>query len=243
MANIKQVMIFIVEGPTEETALAQILSRIFSTNQVKFEIVHGDITNMRGADPRERVRDFILQSLGRNGYRWKDIVRIVQIGDTDGAFIPDAYVKESQDGGIHYGEDEIYAVDVDAMRKRNARKKRAMEELAGISVITYKGTGVPYSIYFFSRNMEHALHDESGELGTEQKVRLAQRFRRRYASRIDEFKQFITSPEVANDGDYREIWRRIGEGTASLRRGSNLHLLVVDGFAPSPVLPSTVNEG
>lgn len=44
MATAKQVMIFIVEGPTEETALAQILSRIFSTSQIKFEIVHGDIT-------------------------------------------------------------------------------------------------------------------------------------------------------------------------------------------------------
>ena len=31
MVIAKQVMIFIVEGPTEETALAQILSRIFST--------------------------------------------------------------------------------------------------------------------------------------------------------------------------------------------------------------------
>lgn len=37
-------LIFIVEGPTEEAALAQILSRIFSTSQIKFEIVHGDIT-------------------------------------------------------------------------------------------------------------------------------------------------------------------------------------------------------
>ena len=36
MAIAKQVMIFIVEGPTEETALAQILSRIFSTGQIKF---------------------------------------------------------------------------------------------------------------------------------------------------------------------------------------------------------------
>lgn len=41
---LKTQLIFIVEGPTEEAALAQILSRIFSTSQIKFEIVHGDIT-------------------------------------------------------------------------------------------------------------------------------------------------------------------------------------------------------
>ena len=87
MAIAKQVMIFIVEGPTEETALAQILSRIFSTGQIKFEIVHGDITTERRLNPRERVRGLVLQSLKLNGYRWKDIARIVQISDTDGAFI------------------------------------------------------------------------------------------------------------------------------------------------------------
>ena len=138
MAIAKQVMIFIVEGPTEETALAQILSRIFSTGQIKFEIVHGDITTERRLNPRERVRGLVLQSLKLNGYRWKDIARIVQISDTDGAFIPDECVRESDDGEIHYGEDGICAGNVDVLRERNARKKRAMRELAGISTITYK---------------------------------------------------------------------------------------------------------
>lgn len=228
MTAAKKVMIFIVEGPTEETALAQILSRIFSTSQIKFEIVHGDITTEYGSNPRERVRDFVLQSLSRNGYRWKDIARIVQIGDTDGTFIPDEDMKESDDGKTHYGENEIYAGNVDTMRKRNARKKHAMRELAGISAITYSRTSVPYSLYFFSRNMEHALHNRSGELSDGEKVQLAQQFRRQYARNIDEFKKFITSAEVAVDGDYRETWQRISEGSASLHRGSNLHLLIAD---------------
>lgn len=126
MAIAKQVMIFIVEGPTEETALAQILSRIFSTGQIKFEIVHGDITTERRLNPRERVSGLVLQSLKLNGYRWKDIARIVQISDTDGAFIPDECVRESDDGEIHYGEDGICAGNVDVLRERNARKKRAI---------------------------------------------------------------------------------------------------------------------
>lgn len=127
MATAKQVMIFIVEGPTEETALAQILSRIFSTSQIKFEIVHGDITTERRSNPRERVRGLVLQSLKLNGYRWKDIARIVQIGDTDGAFIPDECVRGSDDGEIHYGEDGICAGNVDVLRERNARKKTCDE--------------------------------------------------------------------------------------------------------------------
>lgn len=146
----------------------------------------------------------------------------------DGALIPDECVKESDDGENHYGEDEIYAGNADAMRERNTRKKRAMRELAGISAIAYQGTGVPYSLYFFSRNMEHALHNVSEELSDGEKVRLAQRFRRQYAKRIDEFKKFIASAEVAVDGNYRETWQHIGEGSSSLHRGSNLHLLIAD---------------
>lgn len=193
-----------MEGPTEETALAQILSRIFSTSQIKFEIVHGDITTERRSNPRERVRGLVLQSLKLNGYRWKDIARIVQISDTDGAFIPDECVRESNDGEIHYGEDGICAGNVDVLRERNVRKKRAMRELAGISTITYQGTGIPYSMYFFSRNMEHALHNVSEELSNNKKVRLAQQFRRRYATHIDEFRNSLQAQTWQSTGTTRE---------------------------------------
>lgn len=204
--------------------------------------MHGDITTERRLNPRERVRGLVLQSLKLNGYRWKDIARIVQISDTDGAFIPDECVRESDDGEIHYGEDGICAGNVDVLRERNARKKRAMRELAGISTITYQGTGIPYSMYFFSRNMEHALHNVSEELSDNKKVQLAQQFRRRYATHIDEFKKFIASANVAIDGDYRETWQRIGSGTASLHRGSNLHLLIANSPAPSPESATGANE-
>ena len=97
-------------------------NQFISTSQIKFEIVHGDITTERRSNPGERVRGLVLQSLKLNGYRWKDIARIVQISYTDGAFIPDECVRESDDGEIHYGEDGICAGNVDVLRERNARK-------------------------------------------------------------------------------------------------------------------------
>ena len=39
----KKVMLFIVEGPTDETSLSTVLNRIFSSSTVKFQVVHGDI--------------------------------------------------------------------------------------------------------------------------------------------------------------------------------------------------------
>ena len=38
----KKIMLFIVEGPTDETSLSTVLSRIFSSDTVKFQVVHGD---------------------------------------------------------------------------------------------------------------------------------------------------------------------------------------------------------
>ena len=39
----KKIMLFIVEGPTDETSLSTVLSRIFSSDTVKFQVVHGDV--------------------------------------------------------------------------------------------------------------------------------------------------------------------------------------------------------
>ena len=39
----KKVMLFIVEGPTDETSLSTVLNRIFSSSTVKFQVVHGDV--------------------------------------------------------------------------------------------------------------------------------------------------------------------------------------------------------
>lgn len=36
----KKIMLFIVEGPTDETALSTVLSRIFSSDTVRFQVVH-----------------------------------------------------------------------------------------------------------------------------------------------------------------------------------------------------------
>ena len=36
----KKVMLFIVEGPTDETSLSTVLNRIFSSSTVKFQVVH-----------------------------------------------------------------------------------------------------------------------------------------------------------------------------------------------------------
>lgn len=40
----KKVVAFIVEGPSDESALGTIMKEYFSSNEVQFVVVHGDIT-------------------------------------------------------------------------------------------------------------------------------------------------------------------------------------------------------
>ena len=40
----KKVVVFIVEGPSDEAAIGTIMKEYFSSNEVRFIVVHGDIT-------------------------------------------------------------------------------------------------------------------------------------------------------------------------------------------------------
>lgn len=44
MSKAKKVIFVIVEGPTEEDALSSVLKQIFSSAEVHFHVIHGDIT-------------------------------------------------------------------------------------------------------------------------------------------------------------------------------------------------------
>ena len=109
----KKVMLFIVEGPTDETSLSTVLNRIFSSATVKFQVIHGDIltrdftsSDKIVAAVWEQVKEF-MGSI----YRKSDICRIVHLTDMDGVFIPDDAVVENDtveiDTPPYYTETQI----------------------------------------------------------------------------------------------------------------------------------------
>ena len=51
----KKVVFVIVEGPSDDTALGVILSRLYDKNTVHVEIMHGDITTDLSIDPVDIV--------------------------------------------------------------------------------------------------------------------------------------------------------------------------------------------
>ena len=228
MAKAKKVMLVVVEGPTDETALGYLFDKLFSGERVTFDIVGGDTTTAilpAGGSAVNEVQRVIREHMCGQPYSWKDLGRIVQIVDLDGAFVGDDLVVPSSEG-LEYRTDCIKTDDVERLRARNRTKSLALRKLVGTKELKYSGKGVPYEVYFMSRNLEHALHNVVESVDSKEKERLARLFRKRYAEDLEGFVRFMQSDEVAVAGDYRESWNAVREGALSLQRGSNLRILL-----------------
>ena len=93
----KKVIAFIVEGPSDEAALGSIMKEYFSSSEVQFVVVHGDIA----------LRDYVsvtgiinkineqVESIKRKyRYSQEDFLKLIHITDTDGVYIPESDIKE-----------------------------------------------------------------------------------------------------------------------------------------------------
>lgn len=224
MAKTKRVILFIVEGITDQTALGNVLTSLLNSETVRFAMTDGDITTNNGVNPGNvvnRVNAIVKAALQKNAFKMSDLNNIVHLIDTDGAFIPDAAVEEKSDAShIEYTENTIQTAHLKPILKRNAQKKSLVGILRGKSEISKK----PYKMFYFSRNMEHALHDESRELTTDEKMVLAEQFDDSYADRPQDFVEYLRSGGFAAPGNYEDSWKFINEGTHSLERWSNFHV-------------------
>ena len=175
MAKTKKVVLFIVEGFTDKTALGAILTNLLENESVRFAITEGDITTRAAVmENREAKR-------------------------------------------VEYSEKEVFAPDRDRLLQRNKRKLRLVRLLRGKREIRKK----PYRMFYFSRNLEHALHGEIRTLTSAEKTRLAERLEASFIDRPSDFIGFMHSKEFLAPGDYENSWKFIEESTRSLERWSN----------------------
>lgn len=220
----KKVVLFIVEGPTDEDALSPILKRIFQNDEVRFHVVHGDVTIKDGIKPQNAINTInalVTSELERYGLRKADLLRVVHIIDTDGAFIPDDCVIPNGSDKIEYTEDKIIAVNHRQIIERNQTKTAVVKRLYSVGKIS----AFPYSVYFFSRNLEHALHNVSADLTDQEKIDYADAFADKYADDPDGFITLLSNSDFTVIGDYGDSWQFIFSGTNSLKRHCNLHIL------------------
>ena len=219
----KKVIAVIVEGPSDEKAIGGILKEYFSSEEVQFAVVHGDITSNDSTsidNVVSKIDNLIDGIRSKYGYLWEDFVRIIHIADTDGAFTKDC-IQEADVGGIQYYEDHMESSNVEATGKRNAHKSEIMFKLYS----TGKVHEIGYRLYFNSCNLEHVLYNELKNFSNQEKEVLSDDFADKYEGKVQEFIDFISDEAIAVPGTYKATWRYIEKDKNSLHRHSNMHLI------------------
>ena len=171
----KKVIAVIVEGPSDEVAIGGILKEFFSSEEVQFAVVHGDITSDFNTSLDDKSPDYVLKKVhvlidgvrDKYGYKWEDFLRIIHIADTDGIFTKGCIQKANIEE-LRYFETHIEAPDVAAAQKRNDHKAKVMEKLYSTGKITKtigkKETRIQYRLYFNSCNLEHVLYNSAKDV-------------------------------------------------------------------------------
>lgn len=218
----KKIILLLVEGPTDEDTLALIYSRIVKEHDIRFDVLHTDITadeNMTVKYIKDRIKREIDSYLKKNPFIKKnDILKVVQIIDTDGAFIPSESVKQSETGKTEYHETYIEAKNKDRLVRRNISKRNIVYRLVRSDEVA----GFPYEIYYFSRNIEHVLHDVAEDLTDDEKEDLAFEIADRYSECPEEFLKLLYEAEFHVPGTYEETRKFIMENGNSLNRHCNM---------------------
>lgn len=223
-----EVILILVEGTTDETALTHIFQQIYKEKQVKFEVLASDVFadyKLVTKDVKGAIINKIEEFLAKEPqYNREDIATVIQMIDTDGAFIPVRAIREVDVEKAVYYEDHIDAKDRQKLITRNMMKREKINCARKEDFL--KEDGIErYMIFFFSRNNEHVIHNEEGNLTTVEKKRLAKETRDKYYEKPNEFISFISDKMIKAPGNYDESWNYIMKDLNSLKRCSNIHLI------------------
>ena len=218
----KKVMLFIVEGPTDETSLSTVLNRIFSSSTVKFQVVHGDIltrdftsSDKIVAAVWEQVKEF-MGSI----YRKSDIAE---------SFISPIWTVYSSLMMLLSRMIRWKLILHHTIQKCKFKRQIAPGFLTATSangtistdfLPAPKVAGIPYSMYYFSLNLDHILHGRTN-LSNWEKIRCAEEFDLKYGDDPDGFTLFMKESSFSVCDDYRRSWAFIKTELHSLERYSN----------------------
>lgn len=220
----KKVIYVIVEGGTDETSLNRILKKINNEKVIRFIVIRGDITSQNGTEPSNviiKLNSFVKRDMSIYSLKKSDILQIIHVIDTDGVFVDNNRIQYKDTDNIEYTTENIYTKNVDDTIKRNEMKAAVLNKL----ISTENISGIPYSVYYFSSNLDHVLHNVQNATRDE-KEKLAIRFDKKYENNQEELMNFICKSDFSVCDEYKKSWDFIKSNNNSLKRYSNIALLL-----------------
>lgn len=223
----KKIVLLIVEGPSDDEALSLSLLNLFEkfNQEIQVEIVFGDVTSDRDASPSNIVRkvaDIIKAFLKRYHVKKTDISEVIQITDTDGAFVPEHFIFEDPKcEKTEYSLTSIKTKNKESIIERNAKKSQNLRKLRQ----TNKILSIPYHIVYMSCNLDHVLYNVFNSSDTD-KTNNSFRFNKQYRNDLNGFWYFISKSSFSVSMDFINSWKFIEKDANSLKRYSNIHLVL-----------------
>jgi len=221
----RNVILLLVEGISEETALGKIFKDLFNPGNTEIEVLRTDITSDKASTPqnlKKKVTDFVSRFAERNFFRQSDFLKVIHIVDTDGTYIaPEYIIEDASHNKPFYELHAIRTADKNGIIMRNENKRRNMNFLSTLSLVWGK---IPYKAYYMSCNLEHVLVDKQN-CTDEEKEEYSYAFAEKYEDNAADFVNFIGQSEFSVQGDFAETWNYIKQGLHSLERHTNLGLI------------------
>ena len=125
----------------------------------------------------------------------------------------------------YYGKDRIICSDRDFMIRRNITKSYNLNIMSSLSTIKVGSKRIPYSLYYFSCNLDHFIHNNAN-LDPRLKCSLADAYARMYYGRPEAYMEEMISDQGSLKGmNYPESWEFAREGLNSLHRHTNINVL------------------
>jgi len=217
----KKIILFIVEGITDRTCLGFVLDKLLSNQLVRFAITGGDITTKTGNNTSNIVAKIgnIIRDFSGNVFTAKDFFEVVHLVDMDGAYIsPDKVISSEYDAPF-YTDDNILTNNVEGILRRNRQKVEILNRLISLN----KVKTIPYSVYYFSCNLDHVIHNHPN-LTRREKNQYANKFEDRFITCPEKFLDFLNNHDFAVEGDYDDTWSFIKIDKRSLQRVTNFQL-------------------
>lgn len=219
----KKIVFVIVEGSSDHDALALVLNRLFDQQTVHVHIMHRDITTEKGVDSANIVSEIaaeVKQYANSSHLTSGHFQEIIHLVDMDGAYIPDeAVVEDTEAKKPAYSVTEIRTADKAGIEQRNLQKRGNLDRLVTTKAI-WK---IPYSVYYMSCNLDHALYNKLNT-SDEEKESDAHAFAKQYKDDPQGFLTYISDSDFSVMDDYKESWAYIKEDLHSLERHTNLAL-------------------
>lgn len=231
----KKVVLFIVEGFTDQESLELLLGELFEgNNQIIFQVVNGDVTSSNSVDTTNIKKKLteIIKDGGKRKFRPSDYLEVIHLVDMDAAFISEENIYQdlSVDKFV-YKETGIFSRRTEDVIKRNDKKQRLLNLLLSTSKVY---GSVPYRVFYFSRDLEHVLHNKI-EVDSDLKMKYAKNFQDKYIDDLDGFVEFICNSSFSVGKEYRESWDFIRRDNNSIKRFSNFDIFLKD-YLSEPII-------